>query len=192
MTELETEVVDVLDRLHRAKSAAYGDAWRKRGEVLSIFCNIARKYDRLEVKGIATTTESELDTVADLAIYACKYVTWLAEMQPDSFETSGLENVGPLAANRGDDAVSEVLRAMAALANSVAQDVAMAKLGVESDFGAIEQQLIHQSQGEKTDAATERSKVAHAIGLAGHSLQLLFAMARADHSWRASLEAEIA
>jgi len=43
------EVTKLLERLHRHKDAAYGDAWRKRGEVIAIFANMARKYDRLLV-----------------------------------------------------------------------------------------------------------------------------------------------
>ena len=82
--------LDLLARLHRPKDAMYGNAWRKRGEVLSIFCNIARKYDRLVV-GLSpaegpSEIESIADTAADLCIYAGKYLTWLAEVHPDAFD----------------------------------------------------------------------------------------------------------
>ncbi|MGH2532371.1 MAG: hypothetical protein ACRDJW_08695 [Thermomicrobiales bacterium] len=87
----------MLETLHAKKDAVYGDAWRKRGETLSIFPNIARKYDRLEIAAtqgelfqaatgkLSRTVEPLLDTVADLAIYALKYLTFLAEQQRTTF-----------------------------------------------------------------------------------------------------------
>jgi hypothetical protein len=74
-----------VQRLHRAKDAAYRDAWKKRGEVMSIMANIARKVDRLEyVTGGAPTTsdESLLDTAVDLLVYSLKYQTYLADQDP--------------------------------------------------------------------------------------------------------------
>lgn len=68
--------------LHRAKDAAYGNAWKKRGEVLSIVANIARKVDRLEhVRSTdsAPTDESVLDTAVDLLVYCLKYQLFLAD-----------------------------------------------------------------------------------------------------------------
>jgi hypothetical protein len=68
--------------LHRAKNAAYGNAWKKRGEVMSILANLARKVDRLEhvLDGAsATTDESILDTSVDLVVYSLKYQTFLAD-----------------------------------------------------------------------------------------------------------------
>lgn len=193
MTAIESEVVEVLDRLHRAKSQAYGDAWRKRGEVLSIFCNIARKYDRLQVGtdgAEATTAETELDTVADLAVYACKYVTWLAETQPESFDGLDL-NTGLLSAARGDDALEEALSSISALA-STAEDEGVARYGVETNFRSIERTLIAASEGVALDTQARASKVRHAVGLAESSLQLVFALARVDTTWRTTLESELA
>lgn len=76
------EFKDAVRRLHRTKDAAYRDAWKKRGEVMSIMANIARKVDRLEyVTGGAPTTpdESLLDTAVDLLVYSLKYQTYLAD-----------------------------------------------------------------------------------------------------------------
>src|SRR5260370_15928262 len=42
------EFREAVARLHRAKDAVYRDAWKRRGEVISILANIARKVDRLE------------------------------------------------------------------------------------------------------------------------------------------------
>lgn len=71
-----------VQRLHRVKDAAYRDAWKRRGEVMSIMANIARKVDRLEyVTGgaAATPDESLLDTAVDLLVYCLKYQTYLAD-----------------------------------------------------------------------------------------------------------------
>ena len=81
--------IELLDRLHRLKDRSYGDAWRKRGEVLGIFANIARKADRLErarLEPHRAGAENLIDTIADLTIYAGKYLTWLAEARPNAFE----------------------------------------------------------------------------------------------------------
>lgn len=69
--------------LHRAKTASYRDAWRKRGEVLSILANIARKVDRLAyIADGAPTGQSEtlIDTAVDLLVYCLKYETFLADL----------------------------------------------------------------------------------------------------------------
>jgi len=34
--------------LHEKKTRTYGDSWKKHGELLGIFANITRKYDRIE------------------------------------------------------------------------------------------------------------------------------------------------
>jgi len=68
--------------LHSEKNAAYRDAWKKRGELISVIANIARKVDRLEntLAGAADTRdESLLDTAVDLLVYSLKYQTFLAD-----------------------------------------------------------------------------------------------------------------
>ena len=77
------EFREAVRRLHRAKDAAYRDAWKRRGEVGSILANIARKVDRLEygLDGApATAGESWLDTAADLLVYCLKYQAYLADL----------------------------------------------------------------------------------------------------------------
>jgi hypothetical protein len=44
----DAEFREAVRRLHRAKDAAYRDAWKRRGEVISILANIARKVDQVE------------------------------------------------------------------------------------------------------------------------------------------------
>lgn len=70
--------VAYVDNLHREKSAAYGDSWKKRGEQMSILANIARKIDRLESGG-TTGDETSADTAIDLLVYLIKYRLWLSE-----------------------------------------------------------------------------------------------------------------
>jgi len=80
-------VEQVLDRLHRAMDRAYGDAWCRRGMVLGIVANVARKHDRLEValaEDEPSAGESLADTLADLTVYAGRYLTWLALHEPDA------------------------------------------------------------------------------------------------------------
>ena len=76
---------EAVSRLHCEKDAAYRNAWKKRGEVLSILANIARKVDRLQSVvegGPATRDESLMDTAVDLLVYCLKYQTYLADLDP--------------------------------------------------------------------------------------------------------------
>jgi NTP pyrophosphatase (non-canonical NTP hydrolase) len=73
-------------RLHRRKDASYGNSWKRRGEMISIMANIARKVDRLNIVAptlpTATADENALDTAVDLYVYALKYLTYLADTDP--------------------------------------------------------------------------------------------------------------
>jgi len=69
-------------RLHAVKDRAYGSAWKRRGELVSILPNIARKSDRLETvvtTGAKMSGETMLDTAIDLFVYVEKYRLYLAE-----------------------------------------------------------------------------------------------------------------
>jgi thymidylate synthase len=63
-------------KLHAEKNAAYGDSWKRRGEMLGIMANIARKVDRLGVPGGGDTAA---DTAIDLLVYLIKYNLWLRQ-----------------------------------------------------------------------------------------------------------------
>lgn len=111
-------VFALLSTLHAKKTLVYQDSWKKHGEVLGVFANITRKYDRIETLiargGQPTADESLLDTVADLAVYSTKYLTYLADHYTDLFMDFAAQYppVEPLAAyqhNEGFDAVSKVL-----------------------------------------------------------------------------------
>jgi thymidylate synthase len=69
-------------RLHARKDRAYGAAWKRRGEMVSVLPNIARKVDRLTTAaGLqrAEGDESLLDTAVDLYVYVLKYRLLLEE-----------------------------------------------------------------------------------------------------------------
>lgn len=71
--------------LHHRKSTAYGDAWKRRGELTSVLANVARKVDRLEQFAAANTIlddESSLDTAVDLLVYLLKYRLFLMDLAP--------------------------------------------------------------------------------------------------------------
>lgn len=69
--------------LHAEKDRTYGSAWKRRGEVLSVVANVARKVDRIENLAVGaepTRDESAVDTAVDLLVYSLKYQTYLADM----------------------------------------------------------------------------------------------------------------
>jgi hypothetical protein len=81
--DLADEVPKGIVLLHREKHAAYGNAWKRRGEIISILCNIARKVDRLQssLSGAPDMRgEARLDTVVDPLVYCLKYETFLADL----------------------------------------------------------------------------------------------------------------
>jgi thymidylate synthase len=67
--------------LHRSKDESYGNAWKRRGEQISIASNLARKVDRIETVtgGARPGDETLLDTAVDLFVYCVKYHTFLAD-----------------------------------------------------------------------------------------------------------------
>lgn len=70
-------LVERVIALHNEKDAAYGDSWCRRGEMLGILANIARKVDRLG--GGETADETSLDTAMDLFVYLAKYRAWISD-----------------------------------------------------------------------------------------------------------------
>lgn len=81
------EFREAVRRLHQAKDATYRDAWKRRGEVISILANIARKVDRLGygLDGApATAGESWPDTAADVLVYCLKYQAYLADLNRET------------------------------------------------------------------------------------------------------------
>lgn len=144
------ELLALLERLHRHKDAAYGDAWRKRGEVIAIFANMARKYDRLLVafaEQSPAATEPLGDTVADLLTYTAKYLTWIADEHPAELDRAQLP-IAPeaITARRGPDALAALFDVLASpLAVRVPADARAAWSAVQNSFGALERALMAQT-----------------------------------------------
>jgi hypothetical protein len=76
---------NAIKTLHARKDRAYGAAWKRRGERISILPNIARKVDRLTAfvaSGFELRDESLLDTAIDLNVYCLKYLLFLVDSDP--------------------------------------------------------------------------------------------------------------
>jgi thymidylate synthase len=184
-------LLDLLSRLHAHKNAGYGDAWRKRGELLSIFTNLARKYDRLVVsldQGTRSADERILDTTGDLCVYAGKYLTWLAQRAPDAFDAISVPNAAECADQGGTAALDAVLGAVEPQLGDVDQCWA----AVKAAFEPLEAGLIAQGDDSKRVLSWKR-KVELTWGLAAGSAGLLLALGAEDEkegeSWRAEIEA---
>ncbi len=182
--------LDLLARLHAHKNAGYGDAWRKRGELLSIFTNLARKYDRLVValdQDVDAADERTLDTAGDLCVYAAKYLTWLAERSPADFDSASIPSATDCADRGGTEAVDVVLGAI----EVPPHDVARSWAAVKAAFEPLEVGLI--AQGEGGEGLPWRRKIELAWELAGASAGLLLTLGARDpaeaESWRAEIEA---
>lgn len=180
--------LDLLARLHRPKDRAYGGAWRKRGEVIAIFANIARKYDRLEV-GLAeiepAPTETLADTAADLCVYAGKYLTWLAETQPGAFAA-----VAPGAdpalcrADSGPGALEQIFALLVERAGEARapETVAEAWAQVQHAFGVLERGLMAQADPDPDPGALLHwaKKIELAWALTAASAWLLLRLGQRD------------
>jgi len=187
-----TTALDLLARLHAHKNAGYGNAWRKRGELLSIFTNLARKYDRLVValdEGVDAADERNLDTAGDLCVYAAKYLTWLAERSPEDFNAVSTPSAEDCADQGDPGAVNVVLNAIEVPA---AGDVDESWASVKAAFEPLETGLIAQSEVGEGVLSWQR-KTELTWELAGSSAELLLALGVEDpeevEKWRADIEA---
>jgi thymidylate synthase len=170
------DVFDVLGVLHDKKTRAYGDSWRKHGEVASIFANISRKYDRMETalkEGTAALSdESILDTVADLAVYCTKYLTYLAEQYPAAFAEfrAACQPATPIEAyqgNSGFGAVAKLLWERQQQADNARGD---APAGGDQDvadirgaYAALEHRLVtHPGSGSPAEKVAAAAQIASA------------------------------
>ncbi|HET7053999.1 MAG TPA: hypothetical protein VFI09_08805 [Solirubrobacterales bacterium] len=192
MTTLNsTTALDLLARLHAHKNAGYGNVWRKRGELLSIFTNLARKYDRLVValdEGIDATDKRNLETAGDLCVYAAKYLTWLAERSPEDFDAVSISRAENCADHGGTEAANVVLHALEVPSGDVDESWA----NVKAAFEPLETGLIAQSEVEE-EALSWQRKTELAWELVGSSAELLLAFGAEDpqevREWQAKIEA---
>lgn len=154
-----SEIATELLQLHAVKDPKYKDAWRKRGELVGIFCNIARKYDRLVVaQGEADPdkTEARADTAADLCVYAVKYVTWLIEHDPDAAQAIAGADPTQWSGIHGHSAVTAALEHLAEAHQLEPASLAEAFDAVSGPFAALERILVDEedrSAGEKASLA---------------------------------------
>lgn len=192
------DVLELLERLHRHKDAAYGDAWRKRGEVIAIFANIARKYDRLVVgfgEQRAAAGESLADTVADLCVYAVKYLTWIAHEHPVDIDASGLP-IPPAARisySNGLVAVGEVFAAVLAAPAAPPGGTAQIWNRVQVAFGKLERGLMAQATptSGSDDVPSYEVKAGLAWTLIQDSAWLLVALDAEDAATLTKLRDEV-
>lgn len=183
-------ILDTLARLHDHKTVGYGDAWRKRGELLSIFTNLARKYDRLTValdEHITSGDEALLDTTADLCVYAAKYLTWLAETHPGAFEAASRASAKACSDAAGLDA----LRAIFSHLNTTGaeQGIDSSWTQVKAVFEPLEVALMAQAGAAATGTQFSwEEKTSAAWALTESAAQLTVAVARdRPAEWRALL-----
>lgn len=161
------EIASVMTRLHEIKDSRYRDAWRKRGELIGIFCNIARKYDRLVVaRNEADPDEAEprADTAADLCIYSVKYVTWLIERDPSAADAIVAADSAGWSGTLGHAAVAAALEQLAAEQSASPLDLSAAFDAVAAPFASLEQILVDQRDVPST------TKIPLAWELAGAAL----------------------
>lgn len=114
------DILSTMITLHEKKTKSYGDAWKKRGEVISILPNIARKIDRLEKASLLDEIadgENVLDTLVDLCVYCVKYLVFLVESSQGGVELF-LNNLRWQNFTWGSDYLdSDVARSLAAIAD---------------------------------------------------------------------------
>lgn len=129
--------------MHDEKHEAYGDSWKRRGEMLGIMANIARKVDRLG--GSETKDETSADTAADLMVYLAKYRVWLDE-----------QTEGPIFLNWGGTdttgAANEVLLDVDARCQTTSTHNAEAYL--KETFDLLEQHVMDAAHQRKVETVT--------------------------------------
>jgi hypothetical protein len=168
------EIAFELTRLHETKDTGYKDAWRKRGELLGIFCNVARKYDRLLVARDEADPDkcgARADTAADLCIYSLKYVTWLIERDADAAGAIAAADSERWSSTLGHAAVASALEQLAAEQTAPPLNLDAAFDAVGAPFASLEQILVGQQQ---TASAT---RLTLAWELAGAALAYLWRLA---------------
>jgi hypothetical protein len=173
------EIASTLTRLHEGKDRSYKDAWRQRGELIGIFCNVARKYDRLEVarnQDDADKVEPRADTAADLSIYSVKYVTWLIEHDPSAADPITSADSELWSAIRGHASVVLALEQLAVEQRVPPSDLTTAFDAIAEPFTKLERVLVDQLK------TTATAKTALAWQLAGAALGYLWRLAIDDRA----------
>ncbi len=168
MIELKTAI----DRLHRRKNAAYGGAWKRRGERISILPNIARKVDRLahfQVTNLELEGETPLDTAVDLLVYVLKYELFLAQGSTTLAAALGLAGKSRTYSDSDDDFTT-------ALDKMTVDQASDNDVGVEL-AAAVE--LFEELWPRIDSGESLEDKAAGAAQLRRHAVRLVSAIAKA-------------
>lgn len=166
-----SDVRESIVALHQLKDASYGDSWKKRGELISIAANIARKIDRIDqvVGGAASGREALLDTAVDLLVYAVKYETFLADQGTDVAQA-----IFPAGGHRfsdGPEGFELLIRARDAVNHGTVEAEAAEASATFDELDVFLQQHPHGKWLEKLALAQRLSAVA---------LRLVLAIAASD------------
>lgn len=187
--------LELLARLHVQKTVGYGDAWRKRGELLSIFTNLARKYDRLVVALddlVSSSDEALLDTAADLCVYAGKYLTWIADCHPNDFAlASGGADARRCSDAAGPAALQEVFAHLPGSTTQATPSVPSAWQQVKNVFEALESGLLAQAGAENGTPLSWTEKTTLAWELTTAAAALALAVAREHRDQLAALQGQV-
>ncbi|MFP7835234.1 thymidylate synthase [Marisediminicola sp. LYQ134] len=156
-------LADFVNTLHRVKTNAYGDSWKRRGELQSILPNIARKIDRLERLDLENGAPLVVfDTAVDLFVYSVKHMTFRADVESRDGLASWSDGPGGF----------ELLAGPLMSGDPHTVDVETARSMVLSDFRTVE---------ELVDGGADDSTRAAAIeALAASAWVLLTSVARAN------------
>jgi thymidylate synthase len=143
-TPLPSKFIEAVCALHNEKHAAYGDSWKRRGEMLGIMANIARKIDRLG-KG-ATTDETNTDTAIDLLVYLVKYAVWLVEQGGTSFSSywGNSDETG------GSNAVMRLIDSKAPLKASEYDSTQLERM-LRDNFDCLEVAVMNPGSGDRAE-----------------------------------------
>lgn len=140
---MPSDFLTQLCQLHLEKEAAYGGSWKKRGEMLGIMANIARKVDRLE--GGETADETSADTAGDLLVYLAKYRTWLDDT---ILRPKGVYSIG--ASDKAENAnvlMRELEREIGAEYEEGSFNPAGLSATLVSDFDVLEEEVLAKKVG---------------------------------------------
>lgn len=166
----------VVAGLHRRKDAAYGDAWKRRGEQISIMANIARKVDRLNIVAVtheSTMDENIVDTVVDLYVYALKYLTFLADTDATVLPDALPARTDGTRWSDGTDGVDRLLDLadLTVLDTGIDQPIETLVAAADRTFAELER--CFTGDGEPAPAA-RRAQVAN--DLAGAAIRIIAAL----------------
>jgi len=100
-----TKITNALMELHARKEEQYDRSFAKRGE-MGVFMNMARKWDRVEHDMSSDLFDaSTIDAVADLAIYALKWMDVFCKIH----QTSVVEWLETVYCPFTDDSIDEAI-----------------------------------------------------------------------------------